>query len=118
MPGAVPMSFLRVANEFSALIGKSLESQLNLLDSASRGISQRQLGSRAIPTRRPAQILLDRAQCLEFAVGSIARGAGAGLCLDRQPSHAGSPARRAAHAGRSDRDDRGRASGRSRPDGS
>ena len=68
--GSAHDAFLRVSNEFSALIGKSLESQLNLLDSVSRGISQGSLLA-SHPDAPVGSIFLDRAQCLEFAVGSI-----------------------------------------------
>ena len=57
----------------------------------------------------PATPALDRAQCLEFAVGSIGGGARPRVRGDRRPSDAGPAAGRAADAGGPDRGDRGRA---------
>ena len=82
--GSAHDAFLRVSHDFAALIGKSLEFQLNLIDSASRESSQGSGTREPSQRHRPCSVFLDRTQCLEFAVGSIGCGAGAVIRLDRR----------------------------------
>ncbi|MGB0068830.1 MAG: type I polyketide synthase, partial [Isosphaeraceae bacterium] len=62
-------AFLSVSHRYGALIGRNLEYQLGLIEALSSGVPA---DSAASLSQRHAQVALDRAQCLEFAIGSIA----------------------------------------------
>ena len=74
--------FLRVARGFEALIGRNLEYQFGLIEALSSGVpwegeapAEHHLDQARQEPRSPENeipCVLDRAQCLEFAVGSIA----------------------------------------------
>ena len=78
-------AFLRVARGFEELIGRNLEHQLGLIESSSGDMQMTEASPPRPEPRPPAtpgpprspssadrEIALDRGQCLEFAVGSIA----------------------------------------------
>ncbi len=77
-------AFLRVSTNYSTLIGKGLEHQLHMLESLARVTPSEcevlfdgqadhdQAGQQVLPSPKTVPCVLDRAQCLEFATGSIA----------------------------------------------
>ena len=114
-------AFLRVSQGYAELMSKNLEFQLGLIEATgsvdregeTAAEVELQLGSqRPSIASRTGPSARDRAR--SRAMPGVRRrldrrGAGAGVRRDRRPSDAGAAARRAAHAGGPDRDDRGRA---------
>jgi len=89
-------AFLRVAHHATALIGRLVEFQLELIEtwkqtgaSTDQATDARRCGAEANPWLGlpPAPVVLDRTQCLEFAVGSIAAVLGPEYAIvDRFPT--------------------------------
>ena len=102
-------AYLRVSGNIAQTLSNQLAFQMALIEvlmAAADPAAPDRSGEASRDALAPA---LDRAQCLEFAVGSIARGARPRVRRDRRPSDARPAARRAADAGRPDPGDRGRA---------